>query len=646
MSGSAIPGAQAFHFLVSAADSTLRGLAINGGFTNPVRVEAANFSLQGCFIGTDVTGMTASAGGGSAALVQGFNGATSTTIGGPSPADRNLIAAHGNGIFFDHVSNGTIQGNLIGTDATGSATLGAIANNCIGISTGDQGTAVRGNVLASAGFGGITIGNASDSVSETIVQGNFIGTDVTGTIALGNGQSGIHIWTTDVIVGGTGPGEGNAIAFNKGAGVLLIFYAPNRPGRCTIRGNSIYSNHYLSNIGNQCLGIDFQQGVPSCDPTLNDLGDGDTGPNGGQNFPIITSAVSSIVEGGTTITGRFNSAANTTFTLDFYGNAACAGRPQDFREGETYLGSADIVTDGSGNAAINVILPVTLDDNTLVTATATDPDGDTSEFSQRIVLRSTPGAGPPTGAPVTLDGFHFLAGATVAVGAVGATNVNVASYNQITATAPSLPPGSLNDVTVTNTDGSAGTLPNGWIADFLDVPGGHIFYQFVTTLVRNAITVGVGGGNYGAAQDTLRQQMAVFLLKARFGICYTPPPCTVPAFPDVPCSSIFAPWINELVVQGITGGCAGGNFCPTSPVNRQQMAVFLLKAFEGSGYIPPACTVATFADVPCSHQFAPWIYELVARNITAGCGGGNYCPGTSANRGQIATFLVKTFGLQ
>ena len=95
-------------------------------------------------------------------------------------------------------------------------------------------------------------------------------------------------------------------------------------------------------------------------------------------------------------------------------------------------------------------------------------------------------------------------------------------------------------------------------------------------------------------------------------------------------------------MQGITGGCAGGNFCPTSPVNRQQMAVFLLKAFEGSGYTPPACTVATFTDVPCSHQFATWIYELVARNITAGCGGGNYCPGTSANRGQIATFITKT----
>ncbi len=105
---------------------------------------------------------------------------------------------------------------------------------------------------------------------------------------------------------------------------------------------------------------------------------------------------------------------------------------------------------------------------------------------------------------------------------------------------------------------SAGTLPNGWIANFLDVPSGQ-FYFYVTTLVRNAITAGVGGGNYGVGQDTKRQQMAVFLLKAKYGVCYVPPPCTVPAFPDVPCTSSFAPWINELVVQGITTGCGSGS---------------------------------------------------------------------------------------
>jgi hypothetical protein len=75
------------------------------------------------------------------------------------------------------------------------------------------------------------------------------------------------------------------------------------------------------------------------------------------------------------------------------------------------------------------------------------------------------------------------------------------------------------------------------------------------------------------------------------------------------------------------------------------MAVFLLKAEHGLGYTPPACA-GVFPDVPCSSNFAPWIEQLAAENITGGCGGGNYCPGLSANRGQMATFVVKTFSLQ
>ena len=400
------------------------------------------------------------------------------------------------------------------------------------------------------------------------MQGNFVGTDVTGTVNLGNEQNGIDVNTRQATIGGIGAGEGNVIAFNDGAGVLVGYSTSIRQN--PIRGNSIYSNHQNPSAL-ATLGIDLGEstgGSGAGGLTINDLGDADTGPNDVQNFPMIASAVSTLGEspdgGSTTIQGRLNSLANTEFDLDFYSNSGCLGRPQDFLEGRTYLGSSAVTTNGAGNATINAVLPVVLAPGEVVSATATDPAGNTSEFSQRIVVSSAPGSGIPTGAPVILTGFHFLAGAAVTVGGVPATGVNVASYNQITATTPSRPPGSLNNVTVTNTDGSAGTLPNGWIADFLDVPGGN-FYLYVTTLVRNQITVGVGGGLYGVAQNTLRQQMAVFLLKAKFGICYVPPPCTVPPFPDVPCSSDFAPWIKELVAQGITGGCAGGNFCPPVP---------------------------------------------------------------------------------
>ena len=169
------------------------------------------------------------------------------------------------------------------------------------------------------------------------------------------------------------------------------------------------------------------------------------------------------------------------------------------------------------------------------------------------------------------------------------------------------------------------------------------FYSNVTTLVTNAITAGIGGGLYGVDQPTLRQQMAVFLLKAKYGICYVPPGCTG-VFPDVPCPSTFANWIEDLAAKGITGGCGGGNYCPQNPVRRDQMAVFLLKAKYGSSYVPPECT-GVFPDVPCPSQFADWIEQLAAEQITGGCGGGDYCPLNNNTRGQMAVFIVKTFNL-
>ena len=113
----------------------------------------------------------------------------------------------------------------------------------------------------------------------------------------------------------------------------------------------------------------------------------------------------------------------------------------------------------------------------------------------------------------------------------------------------------------------------------------------------------------------------------------------------MPCSSPFAKWINELALRGVTGGCGGGNYCPGTAVTRDQMAVFLLVTKEGASYNPPACVTPTFPDVPCSSGFAKWINELARRGITGGCGGGNYCPTAPNTRGQMAVFLVATFGL-
>ena len=621
---------------MSADNSTIRGLVVNG-FNVGIQPQVSNDSkIQGCFIGVDAAGQTAVKNSWGILAVNVAN----LTIGGPAPADRNLVSGNDQGMSLFGPPGALIQGNLVGTTASGDAPLGNVNGIQVAGSTGTvtvTGNVVSGNGPVLQGFGIVTDNFGGDH--NTVIQGNWIGTDATGLLPLGNREWGVLLEDQNATVGGTAPGQGNVIAYNHG-GVGYTCCTPFNHSR--IRGNSIFSNDGVV-AGVSRIGIDLAiDGV-----TLNDLGDGDGGSNDRQNFPIITSADSSGGGTTTTVMGNLNSLADTTFTIDFYANAACVGRPQGFREGQTYLGATDVTTDGSGNATINVVLPVAIDPGSPVTATATSPDGNTSEFSQRIVLSSTPPGGSAAGGtPITLTGFNFLPGAVVMVGPTPATNVVVSNYNQITANTPALGPGTLNGVTVTNTDGAAGTLPNGWIADFLDVPGGQQFYEFVTTLVRNAITVGVGGGNYGVTQDTLRQQMAVFLLKAKYGLCYTPPPCTVAVFTDVPCASGFAPWINELVAEGITGGCGTGIYCPTSPVLRQQMAVLLLRTFEAPGYAPPACVTATFTDVPCSSNFAPWIYELVARSITAGCGGGIYCPTLPANRGQMATFVVKTFGLQ
>jgi hypothetical protein len=137
--------------------------------------------------------------------------------------------------------------------------------------------------------------------------------------------------------------------------------------------------------------------------------------------------------------------------------------------------------------------------------------------------------------------------------------------------------------------------------------------------------------------------MAVFLLKAEHTSSYLPPPC-VGHFGDVPCPGPFSDWIEQLANEGITAGCGGGNYCPSASVTRQQMAVFLLKTEHGSSYLPPACA-GMFGDVPCPSQYANWIEQLANENITAGCGGGNYCPTLPVLRGPMATFLSKTFGL-
>jgi hypothetical protein len=118
------------------------------------------------------------------------------------------------------------------------------------------------------------------------------------------------------------------------------------------------------------------------------------------------------------------------------------------------------------------------------------------------------------------------------------------------------------------------------------------------------------------------------------------------SFDDVPTTHWAAAWIKQLAIDGITSGCGNGNYCPESPVTRAEMAVFLLRAKYGTSYTPPSIGSDTgFDDVPADHWAAAWIKQLASEGITGGCGAGTYCPESPVTRAQMAVFLVRTFNL-
>jgi hypothetical protein len=195
-------------------------------------------------------------------------------------------------------------------------------------------------------------------------------------------------------------------------------------------------------------------------------------------------------------------------------------------------------------------------------------------------------------------------------------------------------------------DGAARDLGADEWTGFFDVPAGHLFHDFVNAVARAGVTAGCAVNDYCPDASVTRAQMAVFLLKAKYGAAHVPPPATGSVFADVPQNAFAAAWIEELASLGVSAGCGGGNYCPNAPVTRAQMAVFLLKALLGSGYGPPPPT-GVFGDVPVGSFADAWIEDLHFRGITGGCSASPllYCPDAPNTRGQMAVFLVRTFGL-
>ena len=181
---------------------------------------------------------------------------------------------------------------------------------------------------------------------------------------------------------------------------------------------------------------------------------------------------------------------------------------------------------------------------------------------------------------------------------------------------------------------------------FADVPRTSAFARFVETVFHNGVMGGCMPGLFCPFVAVPREEMAPFVLKA-VQPAFVPPACVAGAerFADVPASSAYCPWIEELARRGVVTGCGGGNYCPQGSVTREAMAVYLLVTREGTGYAPPACTTPLFNDVPASSPFCRWIEELARRGIVGGCGGGLYCPTGIVARDQMSVFLAGTFGL-
>lgn len=358
---------------LAADGAVIRGLVINRG-AHGIWVEANNVTIAGMYINTNPAGTATSSNPLSDFGIRHISG-NNLTIGGPAPADRNLISGSAQagvaldlgyaGPFTGHV----IEGNYVGTDVTGTLSLARPGASGL---TSINNAIVRSNLISGNPGGGIVTAVGTGIPGPVTIHGNLIGTQRDGTTPLGNGvvgtfSPGVYVYTENAEIGGPLPGQANTIAFNATSGVTV---GTNRHGN-RIVGNSIHSNG--------ALGINVVSLTPGT-PLPNDAGDADTVPgNDGQNYPIITSAT--VAAGNATINGTLNSLAGTPFRIEFFANASCGAI--GYGQGQTFIGFTNVITDGSGNATFGPLVFAVPAGQALLTSTATDLTlGNTSEFSQ------------------------------------------------------------------------------------------------------------------------------------------------------------------------------------------------------------------------------------------------------------------------
>lgn len=312
--------------------------------------------IQGNRIGVDATGSVALPNHSDGIYI---SGSQLTTIGGTAPGARNIISGNffvGINLYGLDTKNNLIQGNYIG--------VGAAGTNAVG--NGGPGIAVSGGARTNTIGGGVGARNiisgntdhgvvvAGTNTDANVILGNTIGLDVTGNLALGNLFAGIFIIDAarSNLVGGTSAGNANLIAGNGTDGVQMWDTGTTNNA---IRGNSIF--------GNAGLGI-----------ALN------VGANNTQAPPVLVSAVASNF---TRITGSLTSGPSRVFRIEYFAS------PTGGDEGKTFLGASNVVTTAGGTVNFTTFFNITLPTGQVVTATATDPAGNTSPFSSPVTATMT-----------------------------------------------------------------------------------------------------------------------------------------------------------------------------------------------------------------------------------------------------------------
>jgi hypothetical protein len=361
--------------------------------------------VEGNLMGTKASGMEALEGG-SAYGVFLEDGASANLIGGTVIEARNVMssseATGGNfvGVAFAPAVNGLappfgnlVKGNFFGLNVAGTGTTNSNADpSGFGVILAGHDNVIGGtepgarNIISGNRVGGIIVGGDTEGeeATENLIQGNFIGTDESGVLPLGNGSTGVAIRSlaNNNTIGGTEPGAGNRIAFTS-AGVFTQPSAGTGVGAYPGFPNSGTGNAILGNLiyGNEKLGIDLAADLV----TPNDVGDADIGPNNLQNYPVLTSA--DFAGNTVVIRGTLDSIPNRSYRIEFFGDTSAHALA--FGEGRVFLGAATVATGANGAAAFDLARPCPLGTRT-VSATATDPDGNTSEFSRTLSIAGIP----------------------------------------------------------------------------------------------------------------------------------------------------------------------------------------------------------------------------------------------------------------